>query len=102
MTARQSVPTWSTPIDACRLILRGVTFHTCVRVALFVGTVLTLVNQGSVIAGGNATAVTWVRVGVKLPGAVPRRQRWLPRAVPGSRRRSAGGLRLDWFGRERS
>jgi hypothetical protein len=64
MSARQSVPAWSTSIDACRLILRGVTFHTCIRVALVVGTVLTLVNQGSVIAGGDSPAVTWVRVGV--------------------------------------
>ena len=64
MSARQSVPAWSTSVDACRLILRGVTFHTGIRVALVVGTILTLVNQGSVIAGGDATAVTWLRVGV--------------------------------------
>ncbi|MGD9701207.1 MAG: nitrate/nitrite transporter NrtS [Acidimicrobiia bacterium] len=64
MSARQSVPAWSTSIDACRLILRGVTFQTGIRVALVVGTVLTLVNQGSVIAGGDAIPVTWVRVGV--------------------------------------
>ena len=64
MSIRPSVPPWSTPFEACRLILRGVTFHTCIRVALIVGTILTFVNQGSVIAGGDATAVTWVRVGV--------------------------------------
>lgn len=46
------------------MVLRGVTFPTCSRVALVVGTILTLVNQGSVIVGGDATAVTWVRVGV--------------------------------------
>ena len=45
-------------------MLRGVTFRTCVRVALVVGTVLTLVNQGSVIAGGDVSLATWVRVGV--------------------------------------
>ena len=64
MRARQPVPAWSTPFDACRLIARGVTFHTAVRVAAVVGTILTLVNQGSVIAGGDATAVTWLRVAV--------------------------------------
>jgi hypothetical protein len=31
------------------------------RIALTVGLILTAVNQGAVIAGGDATAVTWVR-----------------------------------------
>ncbi|MFJ2241306.1 nitrate/nitrite transporter NrtS [Streptomyces sp. NPDC087859] len=31
-------------------------------VALLVGTLLSLVNQGSVIASGDATAATWLRV----------------------------------------
>jgi hypothetical protein len=39
------------------------TFRTASRVALVVGTLLTVINQGGVIAGGDATAVTWVRVG---------------------------------------
>jgi hypothetical protein len=30
-------------------------------IAIVVGIVLTLINQGSVIAGGHATAATWVR-----------------------------------------
>jgi hypothetical protein len=34
----------------------------CVPIALFVGTLLSLVNQGAVIASGDATAVTWLRV----------------------------------------
>lgn len=34
----------------------------CVPIALLVGTILSLVNQGSVIAGGDATTATWVRV----------------------------------------
>lgn len=32
-------------------------------IALVVGTVLTLVNQGAVILGGRATTLTWVRSG---------------------------------------
>jgi len=32
-----------------------------VAIAIVVGIVLTLINQGSVIAGGHATAATWVR-----------------------------------------
>jgi hypothetical protein len=59
-----AVPPWSSPAEGCRLVLRGVTFRTCARVALVVGTILTLVNQGSVILGGDATPATWVRVGV--------------------------------------
>jgi hypothetical protein len=35
----------------------------CIPIALFVGTVLSLINQGSVIFGGHATDVTWIRVG---------------------------------------
>ena len=58
------VPPWSSPLDACRLVARGVTFRTCARVALVVGTILTLVNQGWVITGGDATVATWMRVGV--------------------------------------
>jgi hypothetical protein len=34
----------------------------CVPIALLVGTLLSLVNQGSVIASGNYTAPTWIRV----------------------------------------
>ncbi len=59
-----AVPPWSKPSEACRLVLRGVTFRTCARVAVVVGTILTLVNQGSVILSGDATVATWVRVGV--------------------------------------
>jgi hypothetical protein len=32
-----------------------------IPIALLVGIVLTLINQGSVIAAGHATAATWVR-----------------------------------------
>lgn len=38
----------------------------CVPIALFVGTVLSLVNQGSVLFGGTATTVTWIRVVVNF------------------------------------
>lgn len=52
---------WSTPLDACVLIARGVTFRTASKIALVVGTLLTVVNQGSVIASGDASLATWVR-----------------------------------------
>lgn len=64
LTQRTDVPAWSTRIDGCRLIIRGVTFRTCARVAVVVGTILSLVNQGSVILDGDATRMTWARVAV--------------------------------------
>jgi hypothetical protein len=39
------------------------------KIAVIVGTLLSLINQGSVIAGGGATPATWVRVGFNY--AVP-------------------------------
>ncbi len=58
------VPAWSSTIDGCRRVIRGVTFRTCARLALIVGTILTLVNQGAVIIGGDPSVATWLRVGV--------------------------------------
>lgn len=55
---------WSTPLQMCRLILRGTTFPTAGRISLIVGTILTTVNQGAVLVHGEATAVTWVRTAV--------------------------------------
>lgn len=46
------------------LLLRGVTVRTAVPVAGVVGTVLSAVNQGDVVLGGDAGAATWVRIGV--------------------------------------
>ncbi len=57
-------PTWSHPSEALRLFLAGATFRTAWKVAAVVGTVLSAVNQGSVITNGDATPATWVRVGV--------------------------------------
>jgi hypothetical protein len=65
VTARRTVATiqpWRTPLEGLALVLRGVTFRTASRVALVVGTLLSAVNQGSVIAGGEATMATAVRV----------------------------------------
>lgn len=46
------------------MLLRGATARTAGPTAGVVGTVLSLVNQGSVIAGGDATPATWIRVAV--------------------------------------
>ena len=60
------VPPWRTVPEALRLIGRGVTFRTASRVSLLVGTVLSAVNQGSVILNGHADAATWSRVVVNF------------------------------------
>ena len=57
-------PVWSDRSDAVRLFLAGVTLRTAWKVSAVVGTLLSVVNQGSVIAAGDATLATWVRVGV--------------------------------------
>ena len=36
------------------------------RIALVVGVVLTLINQADVIIGGDASAATWVKVGLNF------------------------------------
>jgi hypothetical protein len=64
LTQRKNVPVWSTRVEGCRVILSGVTFNTCARVALVVGSILSVVNQGGVIMDGDATWMTWARVAV--------------------------------------
>ena len=61
---RAAKPTWSHPCEAVRLFLGGATARTGWKVSAVVGTVLSAVNQGAVISGGDATWATWVRVGV--------------------------------------
>ncbi len=56
-------PTWVTPREACILVFQRATLRRTVRIALLVGTILSLVNQGSVVAAGDAELVTWLRVG---------------------------------------
>ncbi|MFM7537793.1 MAG: nitrate/nitrite transporter NrtS [Acidimicrobiales bacterium] len=58
------MPPWRTPGQAISLILRGVTFPTASRVSAIVGTLLSAVNQGSVILSRDATPITALRVAV--------------------------------------
>lgn len=55
-------PPWSRWREAVWLLARGVTVRHCVPVALVVGFVLSAINQGTVIGGGDASWGTWVRV----------------------------------------
>lgn len=61
MSGEPSENSWSTPVDMCVLIIKGATFRTASRIAVVVGTLLTLVNLGSVIVSGDATLATWLR-----------------------------------------
>ena len=47
-----------------RIVFSRPSLSKCIPIALFVGTLLSLINQGSVIFGGNATDITWLRVGM--------------------------------------
>jgi hypothetical protein len=60
--AQASAPSWSTPAEAVRLWFSPATLRRTLTIASIVGTLLSLINQGSVIFGGNATNATWVRV----------------------------------------
>ncbi len=57
---------WSRPRDAVWLLLRGATFRTCAPVAVIVGTVLSVVNQGDVIASGMGDAVVAAKVAANM------------------------------------
>ena len=60
--ARRVVPTWSTPVQGLVLILRGYTARTGTLVSVVVGTLLSAVNQGSVIISGHVSAVALIRI----------------------------------------
>ena len=48
--------------DAVRICLRREHLRRTTRIALAVGTILTAINQGDVILGGDAVFLTWVKV----------------------------------------
>jgi hypothetical protein len=58
-TSRRIESTWVSYTDAARLFLRGVTLPTAIRVALLVGTWLSLMNQGQLIVHGHPP---WVKL----------------------------------------
>lgn len=52
--------------EALSICMRREHLRRTLRIALVVGVVLTLINQGDVIAGGDASAATWVKVGLNF------------------------------------
>ncbi len=81
-----SRPVWSTRRQELVLFLRGVTVRVAGRVAIVVGTILSAVNQGSVILAGDATGFTWTRIAVN----------YLIPFVVASLRRDAAGCTWHW------
>ncbi len=57
-------PSWTTPAEAARLCFARRTLRKTLKIAAIVGTLLSLINQGSVIFGGDATVATSIRVGM--------------------------------------
>jgi hypothetical protein len=47
--------------EALRICGRREHLRRTIRIALVVGTILTLINQADVILGGDATWITWVK-----------------------------------------
>ena len=62
--ARADELMWRRIPEAIGLFLRGHTARTAVPVSLVVSTILSAVNQGTIIASGRATDQTWVRIGI--------------------------------------
>jgi hypothetical protein len=52
--------------EACVFCLQRRNLSRTARIALVVGVVLTLINQGGVITAGHATTATWVRCGLNF------------------------------------
>lgn len=57
---------WSTPQEGALLLLGGATLRTCAPVALVVGTVLNVVNQGDVLAMGMGDERVALKIGANL------------------------------------
>ena len=52
------------PPRLLRTAFSRVSLSRCIPTAAVVGTVLSLINQATVIFGGHATGATWIRVGL--------------------------------------
>ena len=50
--------------DALSIVFRREHLRQTLKIALVVGTILTLINQVDVILKGDATAVTWLKCGL--------------------------------------
>jgi hypothetical protein len=55
---------WRTRSQAIRLFLCGTTVRACLPVALVVGTLLSLVNQGDIIFSRQVSIGFWIKIGM--------------------------------------
>ena len=60
---KATAPSWSTPREALHIVFLRSTLRKTTRIALVVGTILSLINQLGVILDGRANYATWIRVG---------------------------------------
>jgi hypothetical protein len=63
VTTSTEAGSWATPAEALRLWFARSTLRKTIKIALVVGTILSLINQLSVILDGRANYATWLRVG---------------------------------------
>jgi hypothetical protein len=61
-TDRQTM-TWQRWFEAIKLFLRVATLSSSLRVALVVGMILTIINQGDKFINGTATPLSWLQAG---------------------------------------
>ena len=54
------------PTEALRIVFRREHLRKTLKIALVVGLVLTVINQGDVFVGGDAVAGTWVKTGLNF------------------------------------
>jgi hypothetical protein len=52
--------------DALSIVMRREHLRRTLPIALIVGVILTLINQGDVIVGGDASGATWIKVGLNF------------------------------------
>lgn len=52
--------------EALRICMRREHLRRTIRIALVVGTILTLINQADVIIRGDATTATWLKAGANF------------------------------------
>jgi hypothetical protein len=57
---------WSRPREAILLLLGGATLRTCTPIALVVGSLLSVVNQGDVLVMGMADERVALKIGANL------------------------------------
>lgn len=64
MSAPETTPTWGSPSEIPRVVLHRPHLRRTLLTTAIVGTVLFGINQADVVMGGDATVVTWLKIGL--------------------------------------